>query len=95
MAPHTPQRSSRPGEAGALLERSWVALFATLVVLATAPAASGRQRRARALILVPTRELAVQIGEVARQLARHEAVALKVTVCDKGGYPIKVDEFEF
>jgi ATP-dependent RNA helicase RhlE len=46
----------------------------------TAPAASGRQRRARALILVPTRELAVQIGEVARQLARHEAAALKVTV---------------
>jgi superfamily II DNA/RNA helicase len=46
----------------------------------TTAAASGRQRRARALILVPTRELAVQIGEVARQLARHEAVALKVTV---------------
>jgi hypothetical protein len=22
-------------------------------------------------------------------------LALKVTVCDKGGYPIKVDEFEF
>ena len=52
-----------------------------LQALAQTPAAaSGRQRRARALILVPTRELAVQIGEVARQLARHEAVALKVTV---------------
>ena len=42
--------------------------------------AVGRQRRVRALILVPTRELAVQIGEVARQLARHEAQAVKVTV---------------
>ncbi len=52
-----------------------------LQALAQTPAATaGRQRRARALILVPTRELAVQIGEVARQLARHEAVALKVTV---------------
>ena len=52
-----------------------------LQALAQTPAAaSGRQWRARALILVPTRELAVQIGEVARQLARHEAVALKVTV---------------
>jgi len=43
------------------------------------PAVS-RQRRVRALILVPTRELAVQIGEVARLLARHEAQAVKVTV---------------
>ena len=52
-----------------------------LQALAQTPAAaSGRQRRARALILVPTRELAVQIGEVARQLARLEAVAVKVTV---------------
>jgi len=42
--------------------------------------AADRQRRVRALILVPTRELAVQIGEVARQLARHEAQAVKVTV---------------
>ena len=42
--------------------------------------AAGRQKRVRALILVPTRELAVQIGEVARQLARHEAQAVKVTV---------------
>jgi len=22
-------------------------------------------------------------------------IALRLTVCDKGGYPIKVDEFEF
>jgi hypothetical protein len=22
-------------------------------------------------------------------------ISLKLTVCDKGGYPIKVDEFEF
>ena len=42
--------------------------------------AADRQRRVRALILVPTRELAVQIGEVARQLARHEAQTVKVTV---------------
>ena len=41
---------------------------------------AGRQRRVRALILVPTRELAVQIGEVARVLARHEVQPVKVTV---------------
>jgi superfamily II DNA/RNA helicase len=41
---------------------------------------AGRQKRVRDLILVPTRELAVQIGEVARVLARHEAQAVKVTV---------------
>jgi ATP-dependent RNA helicase RhlE len=52
-----------------------------LQTLAANPvAAAGRQRRVRALILVPTRELAVQIGEVARQLARHETAAIKVTV---------------
>jgi superfamily II DNA/RNA helicase len=42
--------------------------------------AVGRQRRVRALILVPTRELAVQIGEVARVLAWHETQPVKVTV---------------
>ena len=42
--------------------------------------AADRQKRVRALILVPTRELAVQIGEVARLLARHEAQAVKVAV---------------
>ena len=41
---------------------------------------AGRQRRVSALILVPTRELAVQIGEVARVLARHETQPVKVTV---------------
>jgi superfamily II DNA/RNA helicase len=46
--------------------------------LAAAP--GGRPRRVRALILVPTRELAVQIGEVARQLARYETSALKIAV---------------
>lgn len=39
------------------------------------------------------------IPTVASQLVEMDAidtkVALKVTVCDKGGYPIKVDEFEF
>jgi ATP-dependent RNA helicase RhlE len=40
----------------------------------------GRSRQIRALVLVPTRELAVQIGEVARQLASHEVPALKVAV---------------
>ena len=39
------------------------------------------------------------IATVASQLVEMDAidtkVALKMTVCDKGGYPIKVDEFEF
>ena len=39
------------------------------------------------------------IPTVASQMMEMDAIdtkmALKVTVCDKGGYPIKVDEFEF
>jgi hypothetical protein len=39
------------------------------------------------------------VPTVASQLVEMDAidtkVALKMTVCDKGGYPIKVDEFEF
>jgi hypothetical protein len=39
------------------------------------------------------------VPAVASQLVEMDAIdtkiALKVTVCDKGGYPIKVDEFEF
>ena len=39
------------------------------------------------------------VPTVASQLVEMDAidtkVALKLTVCDKGGYPIKVDEFEF
>jgi len=39
------------------------------------------------------------VPSVASQLVDMDAidtkVALKMTVCDKGGYPIKVDEFEF
>ncbi|WP_311222675.1 MULTISPECIES: DEAD/DEAH box helicase [unclassified Acidovorax] len=42
-------------------------------------------RRARALVLVPTRELAVQVGEVLRDLARHlQAERLKVAVAFGG-----------
>jgi ATP-dependent RNA helicase RhlE len=37
-------------------------------------------RRVRALILVPTRELAAQVGEVVRSLAQHLAQPLKVAV---------------
>jgi hypothetical protein len=39
------------------------------------------------------------VPAVASQLVEMDAIdtklALKLTVCDKGGYPIKVDEFEF
>jgi ATP-dependent RNA helicase RhlE len=49
-----------------------------LQLLAAVP--STRPRRVRALILVPTRELAVQIGEVARLLSLQVAPELKVTV---------------
>ena len=37
-------------------------------------------RRVRALVLVPTRELAAQVGEVVRSLAQHLPQALKVAV---------------
>ncbi|MGH8822170.1 MAG: DEAD/DEAH box helicase, partial [Rhodoferax sp.] len=37
-------------------------------------------RRVRALVLVPTRELAAQVGEVLRSLAQHLPQALKVAV---------------
>lgn len=39
-----------------------------------------RQRQARALVLAPTRELALQAGAVFEDLARHAAHPLKVTV---------------
>ena len=41
---------------------------------------SEKPRRVRALILVPTRELAAQVGEVFRSLAQHLPQALKVTI---------------
>ena len=37
-------------------------------------------RRARALILVPTRELAAQVGEEIRSLAQHQSRAVKVAI---------------
>jgi superfamily II DNA/RNA helicase len=39
-----------------------------------------RQRRVQALVLVPTRELAAQVGEVIRSLAQHLPQAIKVSV---------------
>jgi superfamily II DNA/RNA helicase len=41
-------------------------------------------RRAAALVLVPTRELAVQVGEVIRGLAQHLPQAVKVTIAFGG-----------
>ena len=38
-----------------------------------------RQRRAQALVLVPTRELAVQVGDVIRALAQHLPALVKVS----------------
>ena len=39
-----------------------------------------RPRRVRVLILVPTRELAAQVGEEIRELAQHQPQALKVSI---------------
>jgi hypothetical protein len=48
--------------------------------------------------IVPT-PLGSAVSTVASQLVEMDAIdtklTLKITVCDKGGYPIKVDEFEF
>jgi hypothetical protein len=48
--------------------------------------------------IVPT-PLGSAVAAVASQLVEMDAIdtklTLKITVCDKGGYPIKVDEFEF
>ncbi|MDI4633427.1 DEAD/DEAH box helicase [Pelomonas sp. V22] len=41
---------------------------------------SAPSRQPRALLLLPTRELAVQVGEVLRELARHLPERLKITV---------------
>lgn len=42
--------------------------------------ATGGPRRVRALVLVPTRELAAQVGEVLRSLAQHLQQPLKVAI---------------
>lgn len=42
--------------------------------------ATGSPRRVRALVLVPTRELAAQVGEVLRSLAQHLQRPLKVAI---------------
>ncbi len=42
--------------------------------------ATGGPRRVRALVLVPTRELAAQVGEVLRSLAQHLQPPLKVAI---------------
>ena len=42
--------------------------------------ATGGPRRVRALVLVPTRELAAQVGEVLRSLAQHLQQPLKIAL---------------
>ena len=44
------------------------------------PSATGGPRRVRGLVLVPTRELAAQVGEVLRSLAQHLQQPLKVAI---------------
>ncbi|RZL89641.1 MAG: DEAD/DEAH box helicase [Variovorax sp.] len=44
----------------------------------------GRQRRLRALVLVPTRELAAQVGESMRSLAQHLPAPIKIAVAFGG-----------
>jgi superfamily II DNA/RNA helicase len=45
---------------------------------------AGAPRRVRALVLVPTRELAAQVGESMRSLAQHLSVRLKIVVAFGG-----------
>ena len=54
--------------------------FALPLLQQLAGAAADPARRARVLVLVPTRELAAQVGDEFRSLAQHLGVALKVTV---------------
>jgi superfamily II DNA/RNA helicase len=56
------------------------AAFALPLLQQLEQAASDKPRRARALVLVPTRELAAQVGEEFRSLAQHLAQPVKVTV---------------
>ena len=54
--------------------------FALPLLQQLAQGAAEKPRRARALVLVPTRELAAQVGEEFRSLAQHLGEPLKVTV---------------
>ena len=54
--------------------------FALPLLQRLAPAAEGYRRRPRVMVLVPTRELAAQVGEVFRDMARSTGVGLKIAV---------------
>ncbi len=54
--------------------------FALPLLQQLAQVAAEKPRRARALVLVPTRELAAQVGEEFRSLAQHLDTPLKVSV---------------
>lgn len=56
------------------------AAFALPLLQQLLPGAATGSRRVRALVLVPTRELAAQVGEVLRSLAQHLQQPLKVAV---------------
>jgi ATP-dependent RNA helicase RhlE len=57
-----------------------LALLQRLELQATGAPARATRRRTQALVLVPTRELAVQVGDSLRQLGRHLAQPPKVAV---------------
>lgn len=56
------------------------AAFALVLLQQLAQAPSNKPRVARALVVVPTRELATQVGDTLRTLAQHAGQAAKVTV---------------
>ena len=56
------------------------AAFALVLLQQLAHATSHKPRVARALVVVPTRELATQVGDTLRTLAQHAGLAAKVTV---------------
>jgi superfamily II DNA/RNA helicase len=60
------------------------AAFSLPLLQRLAGEAAGTPRRVRALVLVPTRELAAQVGESMRSLAQHLSVRLKTVVAFGG-----------
>lgn len=56
------------------------AAFALVLLQQLAQATLHKPRTARALVVVPTRELATQVGDTLRTLAQHAGLAAKVTV---------------
>jgi superfamily II DNA/RNA helicase len=67
------------------------AAYALALLQRWQPAQPGTPRRPQALVLVPTRELAVQVGAVINTLARAAGLAAKVSVVFGGTVRRQID----